>query len=208
MSKGEFALIGTGEVPCGNFPERTEFEIAYTVARMAIRDAGIDKDRIGAVLGAAHIMGSEYNTEVVFGRLPEALGLLKAQLEDRLRAPRERKLPARNGPLAPGHQAKELLPHVLGLLSGGDGGRVLASGPVGQKVRNGDGRQDADDRDNDHELDKGKTFFIVSHFAKHLNPPLFDRLVSNLFCKGCFNVVGIVYEQYLCQRILKSENLL
>ena len=75
MSKGEFAVIGTGEVPCGNFPERTEFEIAYTVARTAIRDAGIDKARIGAVLGAAHIMGGEYNTEVVFGRLPEAIGL-------------------------------------------------------------------------------------------------------------------------------------
>ncbi len=80
MSKGEFAVIGTGEVPCGNFPERTEFEIAYTVAREAIRDAGIDKDRIGAVLGAAHIMGGEYNTEVVFGRLPEAIGLRNCQV--------------------------------------------------------------------------------------------------------------------------------
>jgi acetyl-CoA C-acetyltransferase len=77
MSKGEFAIIGTGEVPTGNYPERSEFEIAYSVARMAIRDAGIDKNEIGAVLCAQHIMSNpdnDYNTEMVFGRLPEAIG--------------------------------------------------------------------------------------------------------------------------------------
>jgi len=77
MAKGEFAIIGTGEVPCGNYPERSEFEIAYTVAREAIRDAGIDKDEIGAIVCAQHIMSNpdnDYNTEMVFGRLPEAIG--------------------------------------------------------------------------------------------------------------------------------------
>jgi acetyl-CoA C-acetyltransferase len=74
MSKREFAVIGTGEVPCGRYPERSEFEIAYRVAKLAIEDAGIDKDEIGAVIGAAHIMGSDYNTEMFFGRLPEAIG--------------------------------------------------------------------------------------------------------------------------------------
>ena len=70
----EFAIIGTGEVPCGLYPQRSEFEIAYRVAQLAIEDAGIAKDRIGAVLTAGHIMGSEYNTEMFFGRLPEAIG--------------------------------------------------------------------------------------------------------------------------------------
>lgn len=74
MSKAEFAVIGTGEVPCGIYPGRSEFEIAYRVAKMAIEDAGISKDAIGAVLNAAHIMGSEFNTEAFFGRLPEAIG--------------------------------------------------------------------------------------------------------------------------------------
>ncbi|RJP34043.1 MAG: thiolase family protein [Actinobacteria bacterium] len=77
MDRGEFAIIGTGEVPCGNYPERSEFETAYTVARAAIRDAGIDKDEIGAVVCAQHIMSNpnnDYNTEMVFGRLPEAIG--------------------------------------------------------------------------------------------------------------------------------------
>jgi len=77
MGLGDFAVIGTGEAPTGNYPERSEFEIAYNVARMAIQDAGIDKDEIGAVLCAQHIMSNpdnDYNTEMVFGRLPEAIG--------------------------------------------------------------------------------------------------------------------------------------
>jgi len=74
MSKGEFAIIGTGEVPCGNYPDRSEFETAYRVAKLAIQDAGIDKNEIGAVLCAGHIMGDGYNTEAVFGRIPEAIG--------------------------------------------------------------------------------------------------------------------------------------
>ncbi|MCJ7652612.1 MAG: thiolase family protein [Actinobacteria bacterium] len=77
MGTGEFAVIGTGEVPTGNYPERSEFEIAYDVSRLAIRDAGIDKDEIGAVLTAGHIMSNpenDYNTEMFFGRLPEAIG--------------------------------------------------------------------------------------------------------------------------------------
>jgi len=80
MSKGDIAVIGTGEVPCGIYPERTEFEIAYTVARMAIQDAGIDKNEVGAILGAAHIMGGEYNTELFFGRLPEAIGAKECKI--------------------------------------------------------------------------------------------------------------------------------
>ena len=77
MGTGEFAVVGTGEVPSGNYPERSEFEIAYDVSRLAIRDAGIDKDEIGAVLTAGHIMSNpdnDYNTEMFFGRLPEAIG--------------------------------------------------------------------------------------------------------------------------------------
>jgi acetyl-CoA C-acetyltransferase len=80
MSRGDFAIIGTGQVPCGTYPERTEFEIACRVAKMAIEDADIDKNEIGAVLGAAHIMGSEYNTEIFFGRLPEAIGAKRCKI--------------------------------------------------------------------------------------------------------------------------------
>ncbi|HXD39153.1 MAG TPA: thiolase family protein, partial [Ramlibacter sp.] len=74
MPRPEFAIIGTAEVPCGHYPQRNEFEIAYTVARDAVRDAGISMKQIGGVVTAAHIMGSDYNTEMFFGRLPEAIG--------------------------------------------------------------------------------------------------------------------------------------
>jgi acetyl-CoA C-acetyltransferase len=74
MAKGDLAIIGTGEVPHGIFPERSEFEIAYAVARAAVKDAGIEMKDIGAVVTAAHIMGTEYNTEMFFGHLPEAIG--------------------------------------------------------------------------------------------------------------------------------------
>jgi|MudIll2142460700_1097286.scaffolds.fasta_scaffold01125_6 acetyl-CoA C-acetyltransferase len=74
MGKGDFAIVGTGEVVHGMFPERSEFEIAYTVARNAVKDAGIEMKDVGAVLTAAHIMGAEYNTEMFFGHLPEAIG--------------------------------------------------------------------------------------------------------------------------------------
>jgi acetyl-CoA C-acetyltransferase len=77
MSKGQFAFIGTGEVPCGRYPERSPLEIASRVAKLAIEDAGIKKTDIDAVLSAVAIMDNDYNTELFFGRLPEALGLRK-----------------------------------------------------------------------------------------------------------------------------------
>lgn len=77
MSKGEFAFIGTGEVPCGRYPERSPYEIATRVAKLAIEDAGIKKTDVDAVLSAAALMDSGYTTELFFGRLPEAFGLRK-----------------------------------------------------------------------------------------------------------------------------------
>lgn len=74
MNRGDLAIIGGADVPHGRFPDRSEYEIAYTVARAAVRDAGLEMKDIGAVINAPHIMGSEYNTEVFFGLLPEAIG--------------------------------------------------------------------------------------------------------------------------------------
>lgn len=70
----DFAIIGSAEVPCGHYPHRSEFEIGYRVARMAVEDAGLTMDKIGAVVTTAQIMGSDYNTEMFFGRMPEAIG--------------------------------------------------------------------------------------------------------------------------------------
>lgn len=75
MGRADVAIIGVGQVPTGIYPERTEFEIAYRASQLAIQDAGIDKNLIGGSVGFAQIMGAEYNTELFFGRLPEAIGL-------------------------------------------------------------------------------------------------------------------------------------
>ena len=44
--RGRTAIVGTGEVPTGRFPDRSAIEIALDAARLAIRDAGIDKEMI------------------------------------------------------------------------------------------------------------------------------------------------------------------
>ncbi|GAB6156451.1 thiolase family protein [Desulfosporosinus burensis] len=75
MSKGELAIIGTGEVPCGYYPDRKMLEIASLVGHKAIKDVGIEKNQIDAVIGQMAILDGDWNTEVTFGRLPEALGL-------------------------------------------------------------------------------------------------------------------------------------
>jgi hypothetical protein len=45
-------------------------------------------------------------------------------------------------------------------------GRVETPDAVGRELRDGHGSQDADDRNDDQQLDEGKTF-SVSHFVKH-----------------------------------------
>ena len=78
MSKGEFAIIGTGEVPVGKYPDRSPLEIACRVSKLAIEDAGIKKDDIDMVFTAMAILDSEFNGDLIVGRIPEALGLLKS----------------------------------------------------------------------------------------------------------------------------------
>jgi acetyl-CoA acetyltransferase len=72
--KPELAIVGIGEVPCGRYPERTPLEIALRASKLAIEDAGINKNQIDAILPAAAMMDNDYNVEMFFGRLPEALG--------------------------------------------------------------------------------------------------------------------------------------
>ncbi len=73
--KGIAAIVGTGEVPTGRYAEREGLAIALGAARQAIRDAGIDKDEIDAVLPTAALFSGQFNTELVTGRIVEELGL-------------------------------------------------------------------------------------------------------------------------------------
>ena len=46
MSSGKIAIIGIGEVPTANRPERTHWDIIYDTCIEAIRDAGLHKNNI------------------------------------------------------------------------------------------------------------------------------------------------------------------
>lgn len=69
------AIVGVGEVPTGNYPERSALEAAAQVARMAIRDSGIDRRDIDVIMPTGSIFSRDFNSDLIFGRLVEELGL-------------------------------------------------------------------------------------------------------------------------------------
>lgn len=69
------AVVGIGEVPTGKFPERSALEAAAQVARMAIRDSGIAKREIDVIIPTGAIFSRDFNSDLIFGRLVEELGL-------------------------------------------------------------------------------------------------------------------------------------
>ncbi len=69
------AVVGIGEVPTGNYPDRSALEAAAQVARMAVRDSGIDKSEIDTILPTGAIFSRDFNSDLIFGRLVEELGL-------------------------------------------------------------------------------------------------------------------------------------
>lgn len=69
------AIVGIGEVPTGRFPERSALESALTSCRQAIADAGIKKEEIDYVIPTGHLADSRFNTDLIFSRLVEELGL-------------------------------------------------------------------------------------------------------------------------------------
>lgn len=82
--KGKVAIVGIGEVPTGKFPNRTPLEAAVTSCREAILDAGIKKEDIDYIIPAGHLTESRFNTDLVFSRLVDELGMgshLKGNLQ-------------------------------------------------------------------------------------------------------------------------------
>ena len=75
MSKGKIAIVGIGEVPTGWYPERNEWDIIYDSCMMAVKDAGINKNEIEGVICAPAVGQPKLDSELVFGKLPEELGL-------------------------------------------------------------------------------------------------------------------------------------
>ena len=77
MSRGKAkgAIIGIGEVPTGRFPETEAIEFAMKSAKLAIEDAGIDKDEIDCIMPTAAMFSGVFTNEMATGRMVEELGL-------------------------------------------------------------------------------------------------------------------------------------
>ena len=75
MSKGKLAIVGTGEVPTGWYPDRSEWDIIYEVCMQATRDAGLDKNEIEGVITINPMAQPRLQSEIGFGKVPEELGL-------------------------------------------------------------------------------------------------------------------------------------
>lgn len=73
--RGKVAFVGIGEVPTGRHPETAAIYHAIESAKLAIRDAGIDKDEIDYVMPTASLYSPAFNTELVTCRVVEELGL-------------------------------------------------------------------------------------------------------------------------------------
>jgi acetyl-CoA C-acetyltransferase len=75
MNQGKLAIVGTGEVPTGRYPERSSWDIIYETCQQAVRDAGIDKNDIEGVITVAPQAQPRLTSEISFGKIPEELGL-------------------------------------------------------------------------------------------------------------------------------------
>jgi len=75
MSRGKIAIIGIGEVPTANLPERTHWDIIYDTCIEAVRDSGLHKNDIDGVISVAPQAQPKIASEIAFGKLPEELGL-------------------------------------------------------------------------------------------------------------------------------------
>ena len=75
MNKRGIAIIGVSEVPTRRMPERTRWDILLDVCIGAVRDAGIDKNDINAVISPNPMAQPQIALEMALGRIPEVLGL-------------------------------------------------------------------------------------------------------------------------------------
>jgi len=74
-TRGRSAIVGTGEVPTGRYPDKGAITFALEASRLAIRDAGIDKDEIDFVIPTTAVFSFQFSNELTTCRLVEELGL-------------------------------------------------------------------------------------------------------------------------------------
>ncbi|MDG1825323.1 MAG: thiolase family protein [Henriciella sp.] len=69
------AIIGVAEVPTARDPDRTRWGILREVCMGAVRDAGIDKNDVGAVISVNPMAQPDLALDMALGRIPEVLGM-------------------------------------------------------------------------------------------------------------------------------------
>ncbi|MBI5843646.1 MAG: thiolase family protein [Deltaproteobacteria bacterium] len=74
MKSDKIAIIGIGEVPTRTMPERSRWDIIYDTCMEAVRDSGLTKSDIGAVISTSPQAQPQLTAELSFGKLPEELG--------------------------------------------------------------------------------------------------------------------------------------
>lgn len=75
--RGKAAIVGIGEVPTGQFPDRSFISAAVDVCDMAIRDAGISKDEIDTVIPIGVVSNGLDNANMICSWMIEELGMAK-----------------------------------------------------------------------------------------------------------------------------------
>ncbi|MGE0797673.1 MAG: thiolase family protein [Lautropia sp.] len=68
-------IVGIGEAQCGRFPDRSALDIALAVGEQAIRDSGLDRKEIDAVLAGPCFADPWFNTDLGFARMVDELSL-------------------------------------------------------------------------------------------------------------------------------------
>jgi acetyl-CoA C-acetyltransferase len=74
--KGRVAVAGIGEVVTGKFPDRPCLQSALEACREAILDSGVEKKEIDTIIPTGTFFDRRYNTDMIFSKLVEELGLL------------------------------------------------------------------------------------------------------------------------------------
>lgn len=75
MKRDGVAIIGVAELPTRRDPERTRWDMLQDVCIGAVRDAGIDKNDIGAVISVNPMAQPQTALDMALGRVPEVLGM-------------------------------------------------------------------------------------------------------------------------------------
>ena len=82
--KGKMAFVGIGEVPTGRFPDTAAISHGLESAKMAIRDAGINKDEIDYVFPTAAVFNNSFSNELAICRVVEELGLKNVKVNSQI----------------------------------------------------------------------------------------------------------------------------